>query len=99
MRIERDESGGTLKLLGELQIGSADELRQALRDYLAGVEDPRIDLAGVSHCDTAALQLLCSAWRTAGFLEFVGVSDGIREACAVVGLSLVSPREACGHAV
>jgi anti-anti-sigma factor len=99
MRMERDESGGTLKLSGELAIGSANELQKTLRDCLAGAPDPRIDLSGVSHCDTAALQLLCSARRTAGSLEFAGASDGIREACVALGLSLIEPEEACGDVV
>ncbi len=91
MRMERDEPGRILKLSGELEIGSAEDLHVALRDYLAGGPDPRIDLSGVSRCDTAALQLLCSACRTAGSLEFTGVSEGIREACVALGLSLTAP--------
>ncbi len=99
MRIERNESGGALKLSGELEIGSAEELQKALRDYLAGAPDPRIDLTGVSHCDTAALQLLCSACRTSETLQCAGVSDGIREVCAALGLSLDASQEVCGHVV
>ena len=102
MKMEKDESGRTLRLSGELEIGSAEELHAALRDHLAGAVDPRIDLSRVSHCDTAALQLLCSACRTARpSLEFTGVSDAVREACVALGLSLTAPlpEEAADHVV
>ena len=65
MQIARDESGQVLKLAGVLEIAMAEELHTALRDFIYEAAGPVIDLSEVEACDTAALQLLCSARKTA----------------------------------
>ena len=81
LRVERDESGTALKIAGVLRIHSADELRVALEDFIRTTSVPVVDLSGVTQCDTAGLQLLCSAVRTAGGM---GKSLGLQAASAAV---------------
>ena len=82
MQIVKDESG-VLKLSGPLEISDAVELQQALRELLDTAAKPVVDLSEVDACDTAALQLLCSARRTAELsgkpYSVRGVPDAIRQ--------------------
>jgi anti-anti-sigma factor len=88
----KDESGHVLTIVGTLDIGVADELQKALCDFVAGDSMPAVDLAGVDACDTAAIQLLCSARKTAELsgkhFELAGVSSAIRNTNAALGLPL-----------
>lgn len=97
MQIAKDESGRVLKLAGSLEIGVAEELQSALRDFVLGTPIPIVDLSAVDACDTAALQLLCSARKTAESLgkafEIAGLSDAVRSIGAALGLSLTEARE------
>ena len=92
MQIDKDESASVLRISGALRINQVDELHTALRDLFFTASRPVIDLTQVNECDTAALQLLCSARHTAERLtrsfEMVGVSDAIRDASVALGLSL-----------
>ena len=91
MQIVKDESG-VLKLSGPLEISDAVELQQALRELLDTAAKPVVDLSEVDACDTAALQLLCSARRTAGPsgkpYSVRGVPDAIRQCSEGLGLRL-----------
>ena len=59
------EASGILKISGTLDINVADELRTALLDFICTASRPVVDLSEVEECDTAALQVLCSAGVTA----------------------------------
>ena len=95
MRITKDASGQVLKLAGTLGIGVAEELQTALRDYIGEAARPIVDLSGVEECDTTALQLLCSAGKTAERagkrLETTGISAAAVSASAALGISIFAP--------
>lgn len=92
MRISKDQSGRVLQISGTLEIREADELLRVLRDCLHNEAQPVIDLSGVEGCDTAALQLLCSARKTAAVagkpLQFLGLPGAVQDAAAALGLRL-----------
>jgi len=95
VQITKDGSGRVLKIAGTLDIGVADELQKALREFVSGDSEPIVDLSEVDECDTAALQLLCSARKTANgsgrHCELAGLSASIQNASAALGLSLANP--------
>lgn len=90
MRIAKDESGSGLHISGNLSVETAEELRAALLDVLAAASDVSLDLSAVEACDTAALQLFCSAGKTAQArgirLEFVGMPDAVVRTALELGL-------------
>ena len=92
MRVAKDDSGRVLKIAGALDIGEAEELHRVLRDFLCGESSAVVDLSEVEACDTAALQLLCSARKTAARasrpLQFSGISAAVRNTASELGLSL-----------
>ncbi len=92
VEITKDAQGTVLKLRGTLDIGVADELHKALRDFLRGPPNLILDLSAIDGCDTSALQLLCSARHTAErfakHLEFAGLSAAVSEASMALGLSI-----------
>lgn len=96
MLIAKADSSGVLKLSGELRINVADELRAALLDFACTAPTPVVDLSEVTECDTAGLQLLISASRTAEHFakpfELVGVPAVVLQAGAAIGLSVTTPR-------
>lgn len=55
-----------LRIEGEMTIYRAAELKQTLLEALAGQAALDIDLAGVTEIDTAGVQLLMLAKKTAG---------------------------------
>jgi anti-anti-sigma factor len=92
VEITKDEQGTVLKLRGTLDISVAEELHRALRDFLSGPPNLILDLSAVDGCDTAVLQLLCSARytaeRSAKHLEFAGRSAAVLETSLALGLSI-----------
>ena len=56
---------GVLRLAGALDIYAADRLHEALQERFGAGGELVIDLGGIESCDTAGLQLLLSARRTA----------------------------------
>ena len=65
--VREDTQGNTrLKIRGALSIYEAAELRQELLARLEDNTDLELDLEGVTECDTAGLQLLWAARKTAG---------------------------------
>jgi anti-anti-sigma factor len=100
VQITRDESGDVLKLAGSIEISGAKELQDSLRDFIAGTARAIVDLSEVDACDTAVLQLLYSARKTAERsgtqFEFARLSAAIRDASAALGLSLTEAPDAIG---
>lgn len=90
MRIAKSESGSVLQISGNLSIERAEELRAALLDVLAAASNVSLDLSAVEACDTAALQLFCSACKTAQArgkrVEFVGMPDAVVQTALALGL-------------
>ena len=90
MHITKDESGGVLKIGGNLSIETTEELRAALLDLLAAASDISVDLSGVEACDTAALQVLCYSGKTAvgrgKKLGFLGMPDAVVQTALELGL-------------
>ena len=90
MRIAKGESAGVLKISGTLSIETAEELRAALLDIVGGAPNTTLDLSAVDACDTAALQVFCSARKTAQGrgqnLEFVGIPDCLVRTALELGL-------------
>jgi anti-anti-sigma factor len=91
MEIFRDDKG-VVQVRGELHISEAEELRTELIGSLKTTPALLLDLSGVTGFDTASFQLLCSlqksAERDGKEFRIVAVSVGMREASAILGLSL-----------
>jgi len=80
---ELTRSGDCLQLAGALNIQGAAALAAQLRPLLEGTDPPvALDLAGVTEIDTAGLQLLLVARRTAAAgrrpLRLRAVSPAVR---------------------
>jgi anti-anti-sigma regulatory factor len=92
VRVAKDDSGRVLTIASALDIGEAEELHRALRDFVCGDSGVVVDLSEVDACDTTALQLLCSARKTAARaarpLRFTGISAAVRNTASELGLSL-----------
>ena len=67
MPITREDKDGnvTLKIEGSMSIYEAAAVRAELLACFDSDEDLALDLKGVTDCDTAGLQLLCAAQKTA----------------------------------
>lgn len=91
-----DEHDGVLKIAGDVGINDVEELHRVLRDFVGAASRPTVDMSGVESCDTAALQLLTAARKTAERagkpFDFVGLSPAIVDVSAVLGLSLLTDR-------
>ena len=92
--------GSPVSLAGEWNIGNAEELHQLLTQALERGPDVTLDLAGVTACDTAALQLLCSLRKTAiergQRFSIAALSPAIVEIAAALGLPLSELMEGAG---
>jgi anti-anti-sigma factor len=101
MQIIKGERSSTLRIQGTLDIGVADELRQALCDLIDGNPSLTLDLSEVDACDTAALQVLYAARKTTDgsgkHLQFVGLSGAAADTIAALRLS-IGELEANGQA-
>jgi len=64
-RLERTSEGAVLNLSGCLTVWSAAEAKEALSRALGEADRVEVDLAGVETADVTAIQLLCSAHRSA----------------------------------
>jgi anti-anti-sigma factor len=92
VEITKDESRQTMSIAGALEIGSAEELRDNLRDFLDRTPCPILDLSRVGGVDAAALQVLCAARKTAErsgkVFQIAAVSAAITNKSEALGLSL-----------
>jgi len=83
---------GIIKIDGELRIGNAGALHQALRDSLDLHSDLRVDFSGVEECDTTALQLICALRKSAAkrgrCVRVLALSEAIRETARRLGLAI-----------
>ena len=95
MQITAESSGGVLKVAGVLNIAVADAMRDSLRDWLASHPDLRLDLSGVESIDTAIVQLLRSARKSALKLGkpflVLSISAAALETRAELGLTPEDP--------
>ena len=92
VQITKNEGGGVLRIAGTLDIGGAEELQKALREFLEEQQNPALDLSEVEGCDTATLQLLYAARKTRGTSmkrrQFEGLSSPVANTSSVLGLSV-----------
>ncbi len=100
MQITRSENGSSLTLEGRLDISAAEELRQSLCDLLDGSSSAVVDLSAVEACDTAALQVLLAARRTAERdnknLRFESLDGAVAESCGALGVNISELRFEAG---
>jgi anti-anti-sigma regulatory factor len=80
-----------IELAERLTIAQAAELHRSLCTVLAGGAPIAVDGTRVQEIDTAILQVLVSLWESsrAGGIPCVwhGVSDGLRRAAGLIGLT------------
>jgi anti-sigma B factor antagonist len=92
MPFETEKTQGKirLKIQGSLSIYEAAALREELLDRIAGETDLELDLGGVTECDTAGLQLLYAARKTARkrdkHLRVVGAPQAVLDTLRSAGL-------------
>jgi anti-anti-sigma factor len=92
-RWEDNDAGVACEITGVLNVCDVAEIREELIACLTARSRLVLDLKGVCDCDTAGVQLLCSAHKSAAALgkEWVIVSTptAVRDAAARVGLRLI----------
>lgn len=92
MSFTKEKNGGNIRLKIEesLSIYDATFLREALVDCFEDGGDVELDLSGVSDCDTAGLQLLIAARKTAEAMQkpfrVVGTSRVVLDVLRRTGL-------------
>lgn len=81
-----------LAVEGEMTIYRAAELKPALGDHVRTQDAPALDLSNVTEFDCAGVQLLLAARREAEHLgkhlAVHAASPAVREACALLGMTL-----------
>src|SRR6185312_3063029 len=92
LRLDRG-TPGTLVLSGALSFATAAAALQALDEALRPGDRARLDLAGVSSCDSAGLACLLAVARGRGqALSLQHVPDGLRTLARVSGVeALLAP--------
>jgi phospholipid transport system transporter-binding protein len=84
-----DADAAVAALRGDLTIYRAAEVRDELLGHLAGAVR-RFDLAGITECDSAGLQLLVAAAasvaQAGGRAQFLAPAPCVRETFALCGL-------------
>jgi anti-anti-sigma factor len=97
MQIVKDQSGRFLTFVGKMDIRAVHEMRASLQASLEPATNLVVDLAQITACDTAAIQLLYSAKQTAERLgrsfEFAAISDVVRDASSLLGISFIAGSE------
>lgn len=90
------DSTATIQLPPEATIRDVAELRTCLLDVLAHASQVRVDVSRATHVDTAVLQTLCAAAKSAdrlgkafGILGPVGPT--VQEELGLLGLSWAAP--------
>lgn len=92
MPFQIHDDNGILRCAGDLDIRSVEELRQLLSEHLNGNFSVTLDLAAVTACDTAGLQLLYSARKQAvehgKQFDISAASPVIQNTAVMLGISL-----------
>ena len=81
-----------MSLCSSLSIYEANELKNRLMTSLDDIDTLELDVSNIRECDTAGLQLLCSAKKTAAGmgkkLIITGKSKAIEDVMSRVGMTL-----------
>lgn len=92
LNITRGDSDGVLRIAGSADIGTAEALQAALADQLSRASSLTLDLSAVEACDTAAIQLLYSARKSAvrygKSFSICAISCEVRRVAELLGLQL-----------
>jgi anti-anti-sigma factor len=90
MTTETDLQAGLVKVTGPMSIYEATALREAMLAAFDSPEGVTLDLGEVTECDTAGVQLICSARITARKrgtpLTIRAVSDAVTQSMEGVGI-------------
>ncbi len=90
MTTETDLPAGLVKAVGSFTIYETAALREAMVSAFDGPEGLILDLGGVTECDAAGVQLICSARLTARktgkTFHVQAVSNAVVQAMEGVGL-------------
>jgi len=78
-----DVSEATVAVSGALTIERSGEFRQTLADALAGAQRVVLDVGQLHDIDITALQLICSACKTAAAADKVFTFAGQLPACLI----------------
>lgn len=91
LQCDKNRIAAPLEIRGVLDLYHAQELRAVLAESLLSSAAVTLDLSGVEECGAAALQLLCSARRTAveagGSLRIQPGCPAVEQACAAYGIA------------
>ena len=104
-RAEASRTGNnsaTVRLLGELDIASADAARHALELLDAGIQQIVLDLSQITYCDAAGVRFLLTAQRqaraTGRDLVVRHASRPVRRVLALTGdLAAICPADPPAH--
>lgn len=91
MQILQGEHDNSLELTGALDIITAEEVRTSLLAHLEHHDRLSLDLSKIESCDTAGVQLLLAAQRSAEAackpFTVVAATDAFTTACTALGIS------------
>jgi len=90
-----DGPAAVLRVSGELDLATADQLRQAVGQYADSPRPLIIDLAGVTFCDSTGFGVLINAYRrvtsAGGRLLLCGLQPRLTGLLEVTGIDRVIP--------
>jgi len=96
--VAREETGGaealgpTLRLEGEWSIANAEDLHQLFETHVSRHANVVLDLTGVRACDTAAVQLICSLWKTSAqggrWFRIAASSPAVQATASALGVPI-----------
>ncbi len=90
--IEEKEGKVFVKVKGAISVEDAAELGKALLKSITGNSGLELDMSEVDNCDTAGIQLLCSARKTAEAskkdFSVTACSDHVKAVAESIGLNL-----------
>jgi anti-anti-sigma factor len=90
MKLQITTGSDSLRFAGDLDLYHVEAARDALRDWLATQSRLPLDLAGVTSCDAAGLQLLLaaglSASATGKHLQIAGAAVAVHTCCDQLGV-------------
>jgi anti-sigma B factor antagonist len=96
------DGGATLRVQGELDISTADQLRRAVAPYLEAGGRLVLDLSQVTFCDSTGLAVLVGFHKrlaaVGGGLELYAPVPRVLHLLTITGLNRVFPVRAAGEA-